>query len=102
MSYKKEIAVQMLNDLYTANKVDDAAYNIIYDGITEYDTISEIDEELENLWDEFADLPMNPETEELEMPLYNIFPVGTCREDCWEWFDERHSKGVYYLLYERV
>lgn len=27
------------------------------------------------------------------------FPAGTHREDIWHWFDERHSKGVTYLMY---
>ena len=53
---------------------------------------------LEQLWGEFADVPMNPETEEMEEPFLH-FPVGTNREEIWHWFDERHSKGVVYLLY---
>lgn len=27
------------------------------------------------------------------------FPAGTHREDIWHWFDERHSRGVAYLLH---
>ena len=56
------------------------------------------DAELERLWDEFADVPMNPETEKMEEPFLH-FPVGTDREEIWHWFDDRHSKGVVYLLY---
>ena len=41
---------------------------------------------------------MNPETECMEAPFLD-FPAGTPREDIWRWFDERHSKGVAYLLY---
>lgn len=56
------------------------------------------DRELEELWEGFADVPMDPETEEMEGPFLH-FPAGTDREDIWSWFDERHSKGVVYLLY---
>ncbi|MCI9258461.1 hypothetical protein [Acutalibacter sp.] len=27
------------------------------------------------------------------------FPADTFREDVWHWFDDRHSKGVSYLMY---
>ena len=43
---------------------------------------------------------MDPVTEEIEEP-YLHFPAGTHREEIWHWFDEQHSKGVYYLLHER-
>ena len=56
------------------------------------------DIELETLWDEFADIPIDPETEKLEEP-YLHFPAGTDREAVWHWFNNRHSKGVGYLLY---
>ncbi len=56
------------------------------------------DRELEELWEGFADVPMDPETEEMEEPFLH-FPAGTNREEIWHWFDERHSKGVVYLLY---
>ncbi len=62
------------------------------------DTLQTRDAKLEQLWGEFADIPMNPETEKMEEPFLH-FPAGTDREDIWNWFDERHSKGVVYLLY---
>lgn len=58
------------------------------------------DAELEALWDEFGDVPMDPETECMECQWLD-FPAGTHREEIWHWFDERRSKGVYYLMYER-
>ena len=64
------------------------------------ETLSERDAVLESLWRQLADIPMNPETEKMEEPFMD-FPVGTDREDIWHWFDERHSKGVVYLLYGR-
>lgn len=64
----------------------------------EMQTLAERDAALEKLWEEFGDVPMNPETECMEAPFLD-FPAGTFREDIWHWFDERHSKGVAYLMY---
>ena len=61
-------------------------------------TLRERDKELEKLWTQFADVPMNPETECMEEGFLS-FPAGSHREDIWHWFDEQHSKGVVYLLY---
>jgi len=55
------------------------------------------DAELESLWEAFGDAPMNPETECMEAEFIG-FPAGTHREEIWEWFDERHSKGVAFLM----
>lgn len=52
---------------------------------------------VEELWDNLADVPIDPETEELDEPYY-IWPKGTDKEDIWHWVDEHHSKGVAYLL----
>ena len=61
-------------------------------------TLTDRDRDLEKLWAEFGDIPMNPETECIEEPFLS-FPAGTHREEIWHWFDIRHSKGVGYLLY---
>lgn len=58
------------------------------------------DFEVEKLWDDFSDIPMDGETECMEEQFLH-FPAGTHREDIWRWFDDVHSKGVAYLLYER-
>jgi len=58
----------------------------------------EIDAMAEHLWKIFEDVPMNPETEEIEVEFLG-FPAGTHREEIWHWFDAKHSKGVAYLLY---
>lgn len=55
------------------------------------------DSDVEELWDNLTDVPIDPETEELDEPYY-IWPKGTDKEDIWHWFDEHHSKGVAYLL----
>ena len=56
------------------------------------------DTELENLWKSLEDIPMN-ENEQLEEDWF-IFSKGIDKEEIWHWFDERHYKSVYYLLYE--
>lgn len=61
-------------------------------------TLQQRDDTLEALWEQLADVPVDPDTEKLE-EQYIHFPAGTVREDVWHWFDERHSKGVAYLLY---
>lgn len=61
-------------------------------------TLKERDTKLEELWTQFEDVPMDPDTECMEEPFLD-FPAGTPREDIWHWFIERHSKGVAYLLY---
>lgn len=45
------------------------------------------------LWLRFGDVPMNPETEEIEEE-WNGFPTGTWREDIWHWFEDKFSVSV--------
>lgn len=45
------------------------------------------------LWMEFGDVPMNPETEEIEEEWHG-FPAGTFREDIWHWFEETFNVSV--------
>ena len=62
------------------------------------------DREVEKLWDDLADVQFDDSDPAQDMVLIDNwldFPAGTPREDIWHWFDERHSKGVAYLLYER-
>ncbi len=56
--------------------------------------------ELEKLWDEFEDV-LFIESDNGTLVLassWNGFDPGTDRETIWHWFDERHSKGVGWLL----
>ena len=61
-------------------------------------TLQKRDAVLEALWKQLDDVPMNPETEELEAAFLH-FPAGTNRLEVWHWFDDRYSKGVSFLLY---
>ena len=57
---------------------------------------------LEKLWDELTDVPFK-EAEDYSQVLaapWNGFPAGTDVETIWHWFDERHSKGVGWLMNE--
>ena len=62
------------------------------------ETLAERDAKLEKWWAGLEDVPVDPDTEQLE-EAYLIWPFGTDREEIWHWFDRRHSKGVAYLLY---
>lgn len=54
---------------------------------------------VKELWMEFGDIPMNPETECIEED-WNGFKAGTFREDIWHWFEETFDVSVYYLMYK--
>lgn len=58
------------------------------------------DEALYELWKELEDVTIDPKTECITQDWCG-FKAGTPREDIWHWFDERHSKGVVYLMYGR-
>ena len=62
------------------------------------DTLEQRDKVLEQWWEALADIPFNPDTEQIEEQFLH-FPVGTDREEIWHWFDKRHSNGVAYLMY---
>ena len=61
------------------------------------------DVRLEELWVDLTDVSV---TEDVDMRTvldedWYGFAKGTDVEDIWKLFDERHSKGVYWLIYER-
>lgn len=104
MSAKKGLAIALLDTAvrsYSPLTVD--AYNIIRDALTdeELETLAERDEKLEALWAKLVNIPMDPNSEKLESEFLH-FPPGTDRDEIWYWFDERHSKGIAYLLYHGV
>ena len=45
------------------------------------------------LWGEFGDVPMNPETECIEVDWHG-FPAGTKREKIWYWFEDEFNVSV--------
>lgn len=53
---------------------------------------------VKELWSEFGDVPMNPETECIE-EAWHGFPAGTNREEIWHWFEETFDVRVADLMY---
>lgn len=45
------------------------------------------------LWEKFEDVPVNPDTEEIEIPWFGFLP-GTYREDIWHWFEDQFFISV--------
>lgn len=59
------------------------------------------DEEIELLWNNLEDVPFD-EDEDKELVLtdnFHCFEKGTPRNYIWNWFDENHSKGIGYLMW---
>lgn len=52
---------------------------------------------IKDLWEEFVEVPMNPETEEVERSWKHFLP-GTHREDIWHWFEENFDISVAKLM----
>ena len=48
---------------------------------------------IKDLWFEFGDVPMNPETECIEEE-WKGFSAGTHREEIWHWFEETFGISV--------
>lgn len=59
--------------------------------------MSNKDQELEALWLEFGNVPVN-EDDEIEQAFY-IFEKGTDKWYILDYFDEEHSKGIHWLMY---
>ena len=92
------LSLEIVNRLHEENRLDNSDYSAVHDGLSEIEPLRDRDEALEELWEQFGDIPMNPETECIEVPFMG-WGVGIHREEIWHWFDVRHSKGVAYLLY---
>lgn len=99
-NYIKSDAIDVLNKVHQRGVIDYGEYNVIFDGIAEIETLSERDSEIEELWEALEDIAFDEDEDGrlLSISPYIGFPAGTEREDIWKWFDERHSKGVAYLL----
>lgn len=91
-------AMRALNRCHNWGDADDSTYRTIRVALESIPALGEQDRQLEELWSQFEDVPMDPDTETIEEDFL-LFPHGTSKEEIWHWFDERHSKGVYYLLY---
>lgn len=56
------------------------------------------DELIEAIWKTLTDVNIY-EDECIEQNWF-AFPIGTYRDDIWHWIDERHSKGIGWLINE--
>ena len=98
MTGLKSKAFDTVYGLYNRDVLSSSDYEVIREGLEEIETLRDRDTALEEMWRQFADVPMNPETECIEEAFMGWGP-GVSREEIWHWFDRRHSKGVAYLLY---
>lgn len=98
MSYLKKEAIELVNSLYERNRINVNDHYTILEALEEIELLRDRDDQIEDLWCMFEDVPMNPETERIEENFYR-WNSGTHREEIWTWFDQRYSKGVYALLY---
>lgn len=55
---------------------------------------------IQELWEDFGDVPMDPETETIDVE-WNHFPIGTHKTDIWHWFEDQFNISVAEdLMYE--
>ena len=66
MSDDKQLAIDIIDRLHQENRIDYQDYLDIHNGLDEIETLRDRDEVLEELWAQFSDIPMNPETECIE------------------------------------
>lgn len=66
-------------------------------GGTEIKTGQTQDEYYEELWEQLGNIPVTEDGEELDQDFL-FFTKGSSKWDVWHWFDERHSKGVAWLM----
>ncbi len=97
-SYLKTEAIKRLDNLHQEDRIDYGDYTAIHDGLTEIETLRDRDEDLEELWAQMEDVPVDPKTGCLLEPFMG-WDKGISKEEVWHWFDRRHSKGIGYLLY---
>ena len=78
MNEVKRQAIETMDELHQT--IPYCSYCAVMDGLQEIETLRDRDEELEKLWAEFGDVPMNPETECIEAPFMG-WGVGIHREE---------------------
>lgn len=92
-------------NLYVDEEETDYVETIMADHDVDYlinDEMEYPDYKLEKLWDDLEDVPFdeNNEGEFILSEKWRHFPKGTEREDIWRFFDEQHSQGVVWLMYD--
>lgn len=77
MNDVKRQAIDTMNELHRTIPYND--YCTVMDGLQDIETLRDRDEELEELWRQFGDIPMDPETECIEEQFMGWAPVSTGR-----------------------
>ena len=72
-------------------------YQDIMAGLTEIELLRDRDEELEVLWDQFLEIPFDPESDEIQTSFHG-WGKGIKQSEIVNWFEARHSNGVTYLF----
>ena len=67
MNYERSKALKALELI--RDRISIESYEAVHEGLTEIEMLRDRDEELENLWEKFGDIPMDPETECIEEPF---------------------------------
>lgn len=80
MSNIKSAALYELNELYTRGDISYLSYSMIFDGLDDIETLHDRDAEIKELWEEFGDVSMNPETECMEEAFLAFRLVRTVKK----------------------
>ena len=73
MNDVKQRAIDTMDELHQT--IEYCQYSTVMDGLLDIEPLQERDEALEELWAQFSDVPMNPETER----SWRDRPPGSCR-----------------------
>jgi hypothetical protein len=55
------------------------------------------DKKICELWLEFGNIPVSEDGESIDQD-FHIWSKGTDKQQIWQWFDERHSIGLYKIM----
>ena len=98
MNDLKRKALETVGRLASEGRIDGGDFDILRDALCDIESLQDRDEDLRKLWVQFGGVPIDPETDTLE-DRFSHWETGVSREEIWHWFDQRHSKGIIYLLY---
>ena len=90
----KEINGQ-ISDGYFEDKNVDKIMDLTH---RDKDIVSMKKKKADELWEKFADIPIDPETERIEEP-FTSFDIGTHKEKIWHWFEDTFDISVHELIY---
>ena len=112
MSLRKHLEDNRIDFIKDDNKFIEAEYNAVFTYCVNcmYNISKEDMKEIESrglsgayierknyyirdLWEDFGEVPMNPDTEEIEESWLD-FTAGTHREEIWHWFEEQFDISI--------